>query len=83
MVPILTIAIEADRYGVSNRAATAINTTALIDYGIIDSKKQNDIIDRNEVWRARQKMKKNIQVEELEGKLEIKAIVLMAAKIKR
>ena len=37
IIQIPTIAMEADRYSVSNRAAAAISTAALFDYGIINS----------------------------------------------
>ena len=75
VVPIPTVAIEADRYGVSNRAEAAISTATLIDYGIIDSHHQHDIIDHNKVWRARQNnMRRLVQEEELESECEIQAI---------
>ena len=33
--PIPTIALEADRFDVSNRAAAAISTAALTDFGVV------------------------------------------------
>ena len=58
MIPIPTIALEADRYGVSNRATEAISTAALIDYGVINPKDKANIIDHHKVWRARQNIRK-------------------------
>jgi len=61
MVPIPTIALEADRYGVSNRATAAISTATLVDYGIINPEDSNNIIDPNKVWRARQQLRKDLR----------------------
>ena len=41
------IAIEADRYNISNRAAT------LIDFNIITEECTEDVIDHHKIWRAR------------------------------
>ena len=43
------IAFEADRYGVSNRAAAAISTATLVDYGIISSEDNVNVIDHRKV----------------------------------
>ena len=47
--PIPTIALEADRFDVSNRAATAISTVALIDFGVVSAENRTHIIDSNKV----------------------------------
>jgi len=59
-MPFPTVALEADRYGVSNRAAAAICTAALIDYGVVTSDDRQNIVDHHKVWRARQKGWKNL-----------------------
>ena len=63
--PIPTVAIEADRYGVSNRAAAAICTATLIDYGIITSHGRTNIVDHHKVWRARQTPRKSLKQEQI------------------
>ena len=63
--PIPTIALDADRYDVSNRAAAAIITAALIDFGVVSAENRTHIIDSNKVWRARQKIKKNVNEDEV------------------
>ena len=52
LTPIPTVAVEADRYGVSNRAAAAICTATLIDYGIITPDDRTNIVDQHKVRRA-------------------------------
>ena len=64
IIPIPTIALEADRYGVSNRATAAISTAALIDYGVINPNDKANIIDHNKVWRARQDTRKELSQSE-------------------
>ena len=49
MIPVPTIALEADSNGVSNRATAAISTAALIDYGVINSNDKANIIDHHKV----------------------------------
>ena len=63
--PIQSIALEADRYNVSNRAAVAISTAALIDFGVVSVENRTHIIDSNKVWRARQKIRKNVKEDEV------------------
>jgi len=52
LTPIPTVALEADRYGISNRSAAAISTAVLIDYGIVTSDNKMNIIDHQKVWKA-------------------------------
>ena len=59
MIPIPTIALEADRCGVSNRA-----TAAQIDYGAINPNDKANIIDHHKVWRARQNTRKELSQSE-------------------
>ena len=56
-----TIALEADRFSVSNRAAAAISTATLVDYGIISSFDNTLVIDHHKVWRARQKLRRDLK----------------------
>ena len=59
LTPILTVASEADRYRVSDRAAAAICTATLIDYKIITLHDRTNIVDHHKVWRARQTARKS------------------------
>ena len=63
--PITTFALEADRFDVSNRAAAAISAAALVDFGVVSVENRTLIIDSNKVWRARQKLRKNVQKNEV------------------
>jgi hypothetical protein len=74
MVPIPTIALEADRYGVSNRAAAAISTATLVDYGIISLEDQINIVDPHKVWRARLQLRRAIRATPINNEQEIMAI---------
>ena len=56
-VEINNIALESERYMISNRAAAAISNAALIDFGIITSSESDHIVDHKKVWRARQKIR--------------------------
>lgn len=51
MVPVQTVALEANRYGVSTKAAVAINIATLVDYSIISFKDQINVVDHHKVWR--------------------------------
>lgn len=73
LTPIPTVALEADRYGVSNRAAAAICTAALIDYGIVTPDDRTNVVDHHKVWRARQKVRKSLK-EEAIAEEDIQAI---------
>lgn len=57
MTPIPTVALQADRYGISNAAAAAISTATLVDYAIISPDDKNNIIDPNKVYRARKMLR--------------------------
>ena len=61
MISIPTIALEADRYGVSNRGTAAISTAAIIDYGVINPNDKANIIDHHKIWRARQNTRKELR----------------------
>lgn len=49
----------ADRYSISDRAAAAIATATLIDFGMITSNDTHLIIDRNKIRRSREKVRTN------------------------
>lgn len=56
--PTLTnIATECDRYGYSDRGASAFVTAVLRDYNVRDSFGQPIIVDRNKIRRERQKLR--------------------------
>ena len=74
--PIPTIALEADRFDVSNRAAAAISTAALTDFGIVSAENRTHIIDFNKVWKARQKLRKNVRKDEVFLQNDVSAIVI-------
>ena len=63
--PIPTIALEAGRFAVSNRTAAAISTAVLIDFEVVSAESRTHIIDSNTVWRARQKLRKNVRKDEV------------------
>ncbi|GBO05683.1 hypothetical protein AVEN_105753-1 [Araneus ventricosus] len=44
-----------DRFGISDRAGTAIVSAALQDMGIISESNILDVVDRNKIWRGRTK----------------------------
>src|ERR1043165_4388376 len=66
--------MEADRYGVSNRAAAAICTATLVDYGIISLEDQINIVDPHKVWRARLQLRRAIRATPINNEEEIMAI---------
>ena len=72
--PIRTIALEADRFAVSNRAAAAISTAAFINFGVVSAESRTHIIDSNKVWRARQKLRKNARKDEVFLQNDVSAI---------
>jgi len=57
------IALEADRYNVSNRAAAAIATATLIDFDVISRTSLTNVVDHHKVWRARKKLRTNLSEE--------------------
>lgn len=59
------LAIVADRYGISDRAAAALASATLVDFKIITSANDLKIIDRNKVRRSRKRARKS-QIEHLE-----------------
>ena len=72
--PIPTIALKANRFDVSNRAAVAISTAALIDFRVVSAENGTHIIDSNEVWRARQKLRKNVRKNDVFLQNDVSAI---------
>ena len=72
--PTPTIALEADRFDVSNRAAAAIITAALINFGVVSAENRTHMIDPNKVWRARQKLRKNVRKDEVFLQNDVSAI---------
>ena len=83
MKPIPSIALEADRFDISNRAAAAINTAALIDFGVVSAENGTHVIDSNKVWRARQKLRKIVKKDEVFVQNDVSAIFLAEEKIYR
>jgi DNA-binding protein YbaB len=55
------VAMQADRFGVSDRAAAAIATATLIDVKAITNMNTELVIDKNKLRRERQKMRKTLQ----------------------
>ena len=56
-----TVALEAERYGVSNRAAAAISTAALFDFGVVSEDDRSSVVDHHKVWRARKQLRKDMR----------------------
>ena len=61
IVSIPTVALEADRFNVSNRATAAICTATLIDYGIVSPDDVTNVVDKQKVWRARQQIRNQLK----------------------
>ena len=57
-----------------NRAATAISTAALIDFGVVSAENRTLIIDSNKVCRACQKLRKNVWKDEVFLQNDVSAI---------
>lgn len=55
--------MQADRFGVSDRAAAAIATATLIDVGMIKKNNTRLVIDRSKVRRERQKFRQSLKAE--------------------
>ncbi len=62
-------AINADRFGVSDRAAAAIATGVLQDMGLVSEEHREMVIDKAKVRRERAKMRRNIAENEEEDGL--------------
>lgn len=56
-----TLARACDRHGVSDRAAAAIASAALQDFGIISPDDSQNVVDRNKIRRARQRKRNLLQ----------------------
>lgn len=61
MTSIPTVSLEAEWHGVSNRAAAAISTAALVDYGVVSPDDHSNVIDHHKVWRARKQLRKDMK----------------------
>ena len=75
-----TIALEADRFDVSNRVAVAISTAALVDFGVVSAENRTHIIDSRNVCRVRQELKKNVSKEEVFLQNDVSAIFFDGSK---
>lgn len=60
-IPLPNLAKEADRYGISDRAAASLATAVLIDVGFITKENQSFVIDKNKVHRERLNLRKGLQ----------------------
>ncbi|KAK0049303.1 hypothetical protein Bpfe_021191 [Biomphalaria pfeifferi] len=59
-IPLPNLAKEADRYGISDRAAASLATAVLIDVGFITKQNQSFVIDKNKVHRERLNLRKGL-----------------------
>lgn len=59
--PLPNLAKEADRYGISDRAAASLATAVLIDVGFITKDNQSFVVDKSKVHRERLNLRKNLQ----------------------
>ena len=50
-------ALAADRFGVSNRAATSIINAYQVDIGRITPEDMSNVVDAKNIWRARKKIR--------------------------
>ena len=62
-----TLARACDRHQVSDRAAAAIASAVLQDFGVITQEETSSVIDRSKVRRARQAKRQSIQKTDLDG----------------
>ena len=69
--------MAADRYGASNRATAAIATAALIDFVLIAPEDQSLVTDKNKVARAREKYRRQLQMEERKEQMIFLVSILM------
>jgi len=60
-IPLPNLAMQADRFGVSDRATAALATATLIDVGMIQKDDDRLVIDRSKVRRERQKVRQSIK----------------------
>lgn len=60
-IPLPNLAMQADRFGVSDRAAAALATATLIDVGMITKDDDRLVIDRSKVRRERQKVRQSMK----------------------
>jgi hypothetical protein len=52
---------EADRFGVSDRAAAALATAVLQDFGLVSESDQSKVIDKSKIRRERHKLRENLK----------------------
>ncbi|KAK0057091.1 hypothetical protein Bpfe_013455 [Biomphalaria pfeifferi] len=60
-IPLPNLAKEADRYGISDRAAASLATAVLIYVCSITKQNQSFVIDKNKVHRERLNLRKGLQ----------------------
>ena len=60
-IPLPNQAMQADRFGASERAAAALATATLIDVGTIKKDDNGLVIDRSKVRRERQKVRQSMK----------------------
>lgn len=58
----------------SNRAAAAISTSALVDYGVVNLDDRSNVNDHHKVWRARQQLRKDMKNAGIHSDDEITAL---------
>jgi hypothetical protein len=56
-----TLARACDRHGVSDRAAAALASAVLQDFGLISPEDSKNVVDKNKIRRARQRKRKILQ----------------------
>jgi hypothetical protein len=59
-VPLPSLAMTCDRYGVSDRAAAAIGTSVLQDVGVVKKDDKSKVIDRSKLRRERQRKRSEV-----------------------
>ena len=72
--PLPNLAKEADRYGVSNRAAASLATAVLVDFGLITKEDQSLVIVKNKIHSERSKFRKNLQIDKCQQNETIASI---------
>ena len=72
--PLSNLAMEAERFGISDRAAASLASAVLVDFGIITKEDASCVIDRSKVRRERSKLRKLLRSEAEEVKDNISGI---------
>lgn len=72
--PLLTDALEAERFEMYYKAAAAISTAALVDYGFVIPDDYSNVIDHHKVRRLQQQLRQRMKEEPLQSDDKVSAL---------